>query len=163
MSVATNSAGLRVAKAFLIAPLSGSIVFAGWYVPALRLDWLMGFIWTVIFAATVAYSIALVVGVPAYLVLRRLLRPRLFNVVLSGGLVATAPFTLLGIITVLGKPNPSMTWADVVEFIVFVGPIFAAGLVTGLAFWLIAVWRDPNPERYLASHGARGSCDSISS
>jgi hypothetical protein len=163
MSAEADAASLRIAKAFLIAPMFGSIVLAGWYDPAKGLDWLIDLFGMALFAAAAAYSIALVVGVPAYLVLRRRLRPRLGYVVISGGLVAAAPLALFGAIDVLKTPKPSLTWAEVIEFVGSIGPIFAAGAVTGLVFWLVAVWRDPNPNRYLANHGAKGSRPSISS
>ena len=163
MSADADAAGLRIARGFLIAPLCGSSVFAGRYVPLMGPGWLVGLFGTVLFTATVAYSIALVVGVPTYLVLRRWFRPRFAYAVVSGGLVAASPFNLLGIVSVLGRPDSSLTCNDILEYIDFVGPILASGLVTGLVFWLVAVWRDPNPDRYLASHGAKGSRARISS
>ena len=105
-----------------------------------------------LFAFFGAYPAALIFGVPAFLILRRRLKPRVINCVLVGGVVAAAPWLLL----VLFGSNPDYAvvgthitvqhglktlwgWIDGLKM---VGWIFGLGLIGGLAFWTAAVF-DP--------------------
>src|SRR5262245_36854526 len=84
----------RVALGFLVAPLVPAALWAlagVWrglslaaYVPSVILIALYG-----------AYPVAVLLGVPAYFLLRCQLRPRLITIALAGGLIAAAPWPVL--------------------------------------------------------------------
>jgi hypothetical protein len=73
----------RVLVGFLVAPLCGAVLVAFWYAAASTGWSLLLFL---IAAAVGGYMVALILGLPAYLILRRLLRPRLIYVVLKAAL-----------------------------------------------------------------------------
>jgi hypothetical protein len=91
-------------------------------------------------------------GLPAYFMLRRRLSPRLITVALAGGLIAAAPWSVLMPLL----PNPSdawigschtvidghTTWCGYLEGMKFVALVFGLGIIGGLAFWICAIWRD---------------------
>ena len=135
------------AKGFLIGPLAGVAVITAWFGTELG-GGAGAFVATAIGAAILGYAQALIFGVPAYLILRRRLRPRLSYAALGGGLAASAPFALLTLATEGG----------LAEVMSVAGPPFVAGIASGAVFWLLAFRRD-----YADSHGAKGSRDSISS
>ncbi len=139
--------------AFIIAPLAPSAAVAtltlfdgvpnGGYLQ-----------WVVLFALIGGYPATLVLGLPAYFVLRSRLAPRFGHVALAGGLVAVAPWLLL----MLFAPTPDLVvrgehilaqdgvktvwgWLDGLRL---VGWIFLLGLFGGAAFWFAAVWRPPS-------------------
>jgi hypothetical protein len=108
-----------------------------------------------------AYPSALIC-VPVYLTLRRRLRPKLVYVAATAGLTVMAPWSVLLLFSATANQYQS-TWSGLQELAGAAGAIFLLGALGGLVFWFCAVWRDPNPDRYLASHGASGSRASISS
>lgn len=84
----------------------------------------------------VAYLCTFVLGLPAYLVLRYFLRPKLVTFVLTGGLVAGLPWLLVGL-------DGLITWCGYLSFLPFVGFVSFLGAIGGFVFWLCAVWRGP--------------------
>ena len=153
--------GWRIALAFFIAPLVPAAVASiatifdglpnGSYPKTVALFALFG-----------AYPAPIIFGVPAFLFLRRRLKPRFVYVVLAGGFVAAAPWLLL----VLLGPNPDTasigthltvqaghkTLWGWIEDLRMVGGVFLLGLIGGVAFWLVAVCRFHTDARGLGSY-----------
>jgi hypothetical protein len=145
----------RVIAAFLIAPLVSAFALAC-YLPAYdglphTSDRIIRS--TALYCFFGGYPSALVVGVPAYLLLRRRLKPTWLNCTIAGAVVAAAPSLLLMIvptpgafeqtgehITVLNGVRTAWGWMEGLQGVAGIG---AVGLIGGLAFWLIAVagWR----------------------
>jgi hypothetical protein len=141
----------RLALGFLVAPL----------VPAAL--WLMPGLWHGTPITSFGSQVMLVViygpypatallGLPAYLMLRRRLSPRFITVALAGGLIAAAPWSVLMLL--LPKPSDAWigschtvidgqtTWCGYLEGIKFIGLVFGLGAIGGIAFWICAIWRD---------------------
>lgn len=91
--------------------------------------------------AIVGYLIAFALGIPAYLVLRKRVKPRLVYPTLGGAIIASAPF-------VVGELAFGVNRASLVGLFEIVRLAFPAGAVGGLAFWLIAVKSDANANRF---------------
>jgi hypothetical protein len=128
----------RLALAFVLAPLVPSFVFA-------VLNGFQAFS-VVLF---VAYACAVVLGLPAYAVLRNYIRPTALNSMVVGGLIAATPWLLLillnenaenasvgGQATVIDKVT---TWYGHLENAKAVGMIFLLGALGGLVFRLAAL------------------------
>lgn len=123
----------RVVLGFLVAPLAAPVALdlmtsleglARGAAPSLGV---LGALFLVGFMAPYAYLAMLVVGVPAYVLLRRFGGLRLWELLLAGAAVAT----------VLA---PADTTAPARALILFV----AAGAASGLVFWLF-VREEPGP------------------
>ncbi len=136
----------RLILAFLVAPLAPSALVA----TATIFDGVDngGYGRWFAFVAVVAIPTALLFGVPAYFFLRNRVKPRLAYIVLTGGLVATAPWLLLvGFdlpyfassgqrVTIQGGARTLWGW---LEWLSSISWIFALGMIGGLAFWLVAL------------------------
>lgn len=129
----------RVALGFVLAPLVPAMLF-GLLDPGL-----------IGLAAMLAYPSAILFGLPAYIVLRRLLRPRLLAIAVVGGLVAIAPFVVLTIFpsAIEASSNDCVsvkaghtTLCGTVESVKMMLLIFPLGALGGLVFWLCAVCGD---------------------
>ena len=145
----------RVALGFLVAPLAG-----GAAISAMALADASPLSDAFSFAALAVlyggYPPALVLGIPAYLALRRRVRPRPATLALAGGTIAILPWLWAmywpglraGVSSQVGncvsEINGATTWCGHLENAKYLALIFAAGAVGGLAFWLCAAWRDPN-------------------
>jgi hypothetical protein len=127
-----------VAWAFVAAPLIGAVVL-GMLSAVMGDDPRVGVL-EVFGGAVVGYLIALFLGIPAYFILRRRIRPRLIYVALVGALIASAPIVVVSL--ALGQGPP-----DLAEFQV-AGLAFLSGAAGGLTFWLIAVRGDPHADRH---------------
>jgi len=95
---------------------------------------------------------ALVFGVPAFMLLRKLLRLSAVNCVLVGAIVAALPWFLLGLLAGGGEASTGgratitdghYTAFGWLEFGAFLGMMALAGAVGGMIFWLIAAARLP--------------------
>jgi hypothetical protein len=98
------------------------------------------------------YPATVLLGLPAYFLLRRRLSPKLVTVALVGGLIAAAPWPVL----MLLSPNPHdawigscqtvmdgrTTWCGYLEGMKFVALVFCLGVIGGITFWICAIWRD---------------------
>jgi hypothetical protein len=91
--------------------------------------------------AVVGYLITLVLGVPAYLVLRKRIRPRFIYPIGVGGFIAAAPVAI-------GALADSSNAGELIAQLRFPGLVFFCGALGGLAFWLIAIKADPNAHRF---------------
>lgn len=138
----------RVALGIVLAPLAASALFAQFVFGSV--------IWTPL-VALYAVPIALVIGVPLYLMLRRMVRPRLRNAVLAGGLAAAGPVlawlvarevpwhaSTFGYVTAIDRQWTLAGWIEMIGLSLFV---FCFGAVGGCVFWLVAGPRSarPNP------------------
>jgi hypothetical protein len=115
------------------------------------------------------YPPALVLGLPAYLALRRRVRPRPATLALVGGAIAILPWLWImywpglraGVSSQAGNCVSEIdgvtTWCGHLENVKYLALIFAAGAVGGLAFWLCAVWRDPNLDPKAPERGAEAA------
>lgn len=147
----------RIILAFLIAPLAPSALaatltlFDGHPNGGYRQ-------WFALFAFA-AFPTALLLGAPAYFLLRNRLKPRLVYIVLTGGLIAVAPWMLLVIfgpapefassgqrVTVEHGARTLWGWLEALGSI---SGIFALGLIGGFTFWLVALglpgWKTNGP------------------
>jgi hypothetical protein len=88
----------------------------------------------------VAYPLTLVVGVPAYLLLRRRTTLTIAKAIVAGALVAGVPFSLLLALGPARKLISGMTAAADLEIC---ATVFIAGALTGLVFGLVALGHRP--------------------
>jgi len=141
----------RVALAFAIAPLAGT---AGLAAIAAMISYFTGLSWreTAMGVAAVtqvgffvfALPPTLLLGIPAYLLLRNAVQPRLAWDMLAGALLPTIPYALL------------LPWAlhgmSVWEAAFWFAIAAVLGGASGWVFWLVAGWR---PREVARPRGAR--------
>jgi hypothetical protein len=143
----------RVALGFLMAPLAPAAL---WLLPGLWHGTPLASLRSLVMLVAMVggYPAVVLLGVPAYFLLRRRLRPRLITVALAGGLIAAAPWAAW--LPLL--PNPSDAWdsrchrvidghttlCGYVEDMQFIALVFGLGVIGGIAFWICAIWRDAN-------------------
>jgi hypothetical protein len=142
----------RVVAAFLIAPFVAASIF-GVAAPAYAglpdlLDRIVKS--TIAYLLFGAYPTAFLLGVPAFLFLRRRLRPTAVNCALVGSMIASLPWLALGLlspvnysyddghVTTLNGQKTPWGWIDLATL---VGQMAALGLLGGLVFWLVAAAR----------------------
>lgn len=130
----------HVLWAFLTAPMAGAVTLGVTSVWTSNGDPSMGVLMAM-GGAMVGYLIAFVLGVPAYLLLRRRVKPRLIYPVLVGGVIAAAPFAVGDLASGSALANPSVLSS-------VAGMAFLSGAVGGLVFWLIAVKTDKNAKHF---------------
>jgi len=103
-----------------------------------------------------AYPAALVLGVPALLALRGRVRASPLNCAVTGAVVASLPWLLLGLISSpdfassdghTTVQDGAMTWWGWVELFEFVGAIALAGAAGGIVFWAVAAAGAEQSER----------------
>jgi hypothetical protein len=139
----------RVVLAFFIAPAAGAVIMA-FVAPAY--DGLSSAIERLLataelFALLGAYPSTLILGVPAYFILRRHLDPRPLSCAFAGAAVAAIPWIFLvlastpssasigGRATVIDGQYTAYGWLENAQFI---GGIALVGWAAGLIFWAIA-------------------------
>lgn len=95
-----------------------------------------------------AYPAALVLGVPAYFLFRKRLRPTVINCAAVGAVTAALPWLLLGLLSSpdyaysnghVTHQNGHMTLLGLIDLFVFTGWIGLFGAGAGVLFWLITV------------------------
>ena len=138
----------RVLLGFLLAPLVPAIVFS-----LLASGDLSAVSTAVIYGG---YPPAIVLGVPAYLLLRNRLSPRVWLAMLAGGIIAALPWVALALLPPAASyaevgPCVSVidgkrTWCELVESAKFAAIVFALGALGGVVFWLCAAWRGPGAQ-----------------
>ena len=99
------------------------------------------------------YPPAILLGVPAYFLLRNHLQPHFWLAMLAGGIVAALPWVALALLppaasyAEIGQCVSVMdgkhTWCGLWESARFASMVFALGALGGLVFWLCAIWRGP--------------------
>ena len=127
----------RVMLGFVMAPLIAGFLYAIFYSARLGSTSILIFLATWVFAL----AATIILGVPAYLVLRRRVRPRLPIVALVGGLIGAAPALAIVINSryfVAGTPP-----GTALDWLKFPGEFFLFGLIGGVIFWFCTVWGDP--------------------
>jgi hypothetical protein len=149
-SSALSMSSVRLAAAFVLAPLTASFLmailepaYAGLH------DWAPRILHTTLANAVIGgYPAAFILGLPAYMFLRKSLRPTMINCMLAGGVVAAAPwfFAFLflpgpdeafsaGHVTYhLGHATP---WGWAAAAIIVVKTAFF-GSLGGAVFWAVA-------------------------
>jgi hypothetical protein len=149
----------RVILGFLIAPLAGAAFFAvlamaiPGFNPLESLRDAVGFV--LLIAMYGAYPPALLLGVPAYFVLRNWVAPKLHTTALVGGVIACIPWLWAmywpglraGVSSQVGtcvsEIDGVTTWCGHMQNLKMLSLIFLGGVAGGAAFWLCVVWRDP--------------------
>jgi len=139
----------RVVAAFALTPLIAAFAFACFQplyagLPSLPDRILRTTLAYVVFGD---YPAALVFGVPAFLVLRNKLRLSAINCAVTGAVVASFPWLLLGLFANpdyaysnghVTHENGAKTWWGWIDLFYFVGEIAALGALAGLVFCAIA-------------------------
>ena len=140
----------RLAIAFVIVPAVAALAMAIQQPLYAGLPdfWDRVFRTAVVNAVVGAYPAALVLGVPAYLVFRKRLRPTVLNCSVVGAAVAALPWLLLGLISSpdyaysnghVTHQNGHLTLWGLVDLAIFTGWIGLFGAGAGVLFWLITV------------------------
>ena len=123
----------QVTLGFLVAPGAGAVLLAS--LESLFEGAPPEGIWklAILFGFFGAYPAALLVGVPAYVVLRRRFVPRPVNCMLAGAFVAAWPGAVLGLLRLNGDATID-GWLQAAELILLLACI---GLAVGMVFWLL--------------------------
>lgn len=148
----------RLAIAFVIVPAIAALAMAILqpFYAGLPDFWDRVFRTAVTNAVFGAYPIALVLGVPAYLVFRKRLRPTILNCAAVGAAVAALPWLLLGLLFSpdyaysnghVTHQNGHITLWGLFDLAVFTGWIGLFGAGAGVLFWLITVPGAPRTAR----------------
>jgi hypothetical protein len=138
---------VKALGALLVAPILPCVLFAlilfgSGGTPA---DFRIGFLMSLIFAELQT----LVLGLPAIIVLRNRVKPRLRSALIFGGMIASLPWLVLGLLpgaeqASLGGAETvidgQLTWFGFWQVLKFAGLLFLLGVVGGAIFWLIVVW-----------------------
>jgi hypothetical protein len=138
----------RVLLGFLLAPLMPAILFS--LIASGDLSTVSA---ALIFGG---YPPAIVLGVPAYLLLRNRLSPHFWLAMLAGGIIAALPWVALALLPpaasyaevgqCVSVIDGKHTWCGFWESAKFASIVFALGALGGLVFWLCAVWRGLEPK-----------------
>jgi len=126
----------RLYWGFLLAPLIPILVATLWPLWSGRPPLLAVLPLFMLFA----YAPALIVGIPAYLGLRHLLRPTLVTTSLTGGVVACSPWLLVLLLGGGSASARSGDWAAIVGGANGIAGVLALGSLGGAIFWLVVVW-----------------------
>ena len=139
----------RIVVAFVLAPLTGAFAFSCWNPGFMGLEShservIRSTITVVFFAGSPA---ALMLGVPAFLILKNRARASMINCALTGAIVASLPWLLL---VLLSSPDEASsgghvtahegakTWWGWLEALEIVGQSIAFGALGGAIFWMVA-------------------------
>ena len=148
---------LRVALAFVTAPSMAALLMAIAMPAYDGMESNLERIWLTakIYALVGAYPTALLLGIPAYFLLRKRLKPTWVNCALVGGAVAALPWLLLtalptadhssvgGRATIIDGHTTSYGWLVNLQS---VGTIAVFGAIAGGVFWLTTMGgRGSNP------------------
>jgi hypothetical protein len=134
----------RVALGFLLAPVFAAGLFA---VLADGPDF--GLFLVSLFYGAIPATI--LIGIPAYFVLRNRVRPRLITLAAGGGVVAIVPWVIILMLSVgdhaevgdcVAVVNGRTTWCGYLDNLKFLGMIFGLGVFGGIVFWSCVVWGD---------------------
>lgn len=148
----------RIVAAFVFSPLIAAFALACFQPLYAGLESLCDRILRTTFAYVVfgGYPAAFVLGLPAFLILRKKLRLSPLNCAVVGAVAASLPWLLLGLISNpryaysnghITHQSGSKTWWGWVDLFTFVGEIAALGALTGVVFWAISVARISCRER----------------
>lgn len=118
----------RLAIAFILAPIPPIVVFALFWRG--DLEGSPGFVDGLFAGGLGAYPTILIFGVPLLLMARRRVRPTMMNVVLSGALVASLPWWIMALLSASASTIRELAL-----------PAMLLGLLGGLAFYIVGVYR----------------------
>jgi hypothetical protein len=144
----TKAETWRLVLGFLFAPFVPAVVFS-----IMQWGGLGGILPVLIYGA---YPAAIVLGIPAYFLLRHWVGPRLVTIMLVGGVIAALPWLMLFLLPQSGSVRSEIndcvtridgyvTWCGMVDAFKLAAEIFSYGALGGLVFWLCVVWRAPQP------------------
>ena len=142
----------RVVLAFLLAPAAGALVYACLMTLYAGLPDLAGRVWRtfLLYLLFGGYPTAIVLGLPAFLVLKSRLGPTPLNCAVVGAAIASVPWLLLGLLSSpnhaysnghVTHNNGSITLWGLFDLGVFVAQVAALGFFAGLVFWAVAAFR----------------------
>ena len=152
----------RLALAFIVVPGAAALLMAILQplYAGLSNYWDRVFGTALVYAVVGAYPSAIVLGVPAYLLLRNRLRPTLINCAVVAAIVAALPWLLLALVSSpdyasygghVTYENGGITVAGLFYWLIDIGKICIFGAAAGMLFWLIAVpvarWKPSPTER----------------
>ncbi|MFN7619357.1 MAG: hypothetical protein ACK5RN_04410 [bacterium] len=140
----------RLALAFIVVPGAAALAMAIQQPLYAGLPdfWDRVFRTALINAVVGAYPAALVLGVPAYLLFKKRLRPTVLNCAAVGAVIAALPWLLLGLLSSpdyaysnghVTHQNGHITLWGLFDLAVFTGWIGLLGAGAGVLFWLITV------------------------
>ena len=140
----------RLALAFIVVPGASALAMAIQqpFYAGLPDFWDRVFRTALINAVVGAYPAALALGVPAYLLLRKRLRPTVLNCAAVGAMIAALPWLLLGLLFSpdhaysnghVAHQNGHITLWGLFDLSVVTGWIGLLGAGSGVLFWLITV------------------------
>jgi hypothetical protein len=140
----------RLALAFIVAPGAAALVMAILQPLYAGLPdfWDRVFRTALINAVVGGYPAALILGVPAYLLLRKRLRPTILNCAAVGAVIAALPWLLLGLFFSpeyaysnghVTHQNSHITLWGLFDLSVLTGWIGLLGAGAGVLLWLITV------------------------
>jgi hypothetical protein len=126
----------RVALGFLLAPLIAALAFSLFEDHSLNV--------VVPAAMYGGYPAAIVLGIPAYVLLHGTMQPRFWVLMIVGGVIAVLPWMALALTNTEGSSQVGncqstidgrMTWCGFLGNLWLWGYIFCFGALGGLAFW----------------------------
>ena len=147
----------RVVAAFLVAPLPVAFAFAYWGMGTEPLGMVHRFFSIAILGLMfLAYPCELLIAVPAFVYLRKRLRPTLLNCAGVGLVVAVLPWLVLTLVSTTGSEfagghfmvedgrRTVWGWLNLLSGL---GEMAAMGAITGAVFWFVAAagTRPPKP------------------
>ena len=139
----------RVFWAFILAPAVGAFALACYEPLYSGLPHLVDRIFQTFYVYLVvgAYPPTLIFGLPAYLILRRRIRPTALNCAIAGAIVAALPWILIGLLSLpdyatedghITNENGHLTLWGLYDLAKLAGPIALIGSFTGVVFWAAA-------------------------
>lgn len=140
----------RLALAFIVVPGAAALLMAILQplYAGLSSYWDRVFGTALVYAVVGAYPAAIVLGVPAYLLVRNRLRPTIINCAMVGAIVASLPWLVLALISSpdyasygdsVTYENGRITVAGLFHLFIEMGQICIFGAGAGVLFWLITV------------------------
>jgi hypothetical protein len=153
----TPLATWRVVIGFVLAPISAAIALSAFEAVYFQIPGGQRFREAIALYAFGAFPTAIILGIPAFLILKKLVRATLLACAATGAVIGALPWFLFGLIPQRGynawtdgKPtviDGEMTpygWLQFVEFLLLIA---AAGAVGGALFWIIAAGRSERGPR----------------
>ena len=140
----------RLALAFIVVPGAAALLMAILQplYAGLPNYWDRVFRTALVYVVVGAYPSAIVLGVPAYFLLRNRLRPTIINCTVVGAIVASLPWFVLALFSspdyasyggVVTYENGGITLAGLFYGLIDIGIISIFGAAAGMLFWLITV------------------------
>lgn len=90
-------------------------------------------------------ALAFVIGLPALIILRRIIRPRLIYTMIAGGMIANAPWAFLAVMGLIAAIHAPLVEVFTLPMVAMAAAVvfgtFCLGAFGGAVFWAIATQR----------------------